>query len=177
MYSPGVNETCCVGAGEPGNLLRALVWAGHAVEDRLDAALLPYGLSMPKLGILRHLVAAGEPLPLGALSLRAGCVKSNITQLVDRLEAERLVCRVPDPEDRRSILAEITTEGRRRHDDAVRALAEAERELLAEIPPEERARLWALVGRLAQCRALSRRAWPALAVGDSTSHLPDHVPE
>ncbi len=172
-----MNETCCAGAGEPGNLLRALVWAGHAVEDRLDAALLPHGLSMPKLGILRLLVAAGGPVPLGALSLRAGCVKSNITQLVDRLEAEHLVRRVPDPEDRRSILAEITPEGRRRHDEAVRALAEAEREILAAIPPEERAWLWALIGRLAQCQALSRRAWPALSVGDSTSHVPDQVPE
>ncbi len=160
-----MNE-CHGKAEEPGDLLRALIWAGHAVEDRLDAALLRYGLSLPKLGILRHLVAAGEPLPLGALSVRLGCVKSNITQLVDRLEAERLVRRVADPEDRRSTLAEITPEGARRYEAAARALAETERELLASIPPEERAQLRALVGQLATCRARPRAASSAPRVGD-----------
>ena len=48
------------------------------------------------------------------MSERFGCVKSNITQLVDRLEADHLVRRVPDPADRRSILAAITDEGRQR---------------------------------------------------------------
>ncbi len=153
-----MNEFCDSRAEEPGDLLRALIWVGHAVEDRLDAALLPYGLSLPKLGVLRHLIAAGEPLPLGALSVRVGCVKSNITQLVDRLEAERLVRRVADPEDRRSTLAEVTPEGRRRHDAAVRALAEAEREILSAISLEERAQLRVLVNRLATCRARRRAA-------------------
>ncbi len=160
-----MNEFCDSKAEEPGDLLRALIWAGHAVEDRLDAALLPYGLSLPKLGVLRHLVAAGEPLTLGALSVRVGCVKSNITQLVDRLEAERLLRRVADPEDRRSTLAEITAEGRRRYDAAIRTLDAAQREILSEISPEERAQLRVLVNRLATCRARVRAASTAPSIG------------
>ena len=41
----------------------------HAVEDRLEAALEPLGLSLAKVNVLTKLVAAGEPLPLGALAV------------------------------------------------------------------------------------------------------------
>ena len=103
-------------SGQPdaGVLLQGLVMVAHEVDERLNAALEGIGLSVPKLTVLRILVQAGEPLALGVLSERFGCVKSNITQLVDRLEADKLVRRIPDPADRRSILAAITDEGRRR---------------------------------------------------------------
>jgi DNA-binding MarR family transcriptional regulator len=41
-------------------------------------------------------------------------VRSNITQLVDRLESDKLVRRVDDPKDRRSLRAAITPLGRER---------------------------------------------------------------
>lgn len=99
---------------DAGALLQGLIAVAHDVDERLNAALERNGLSLPKLTVLQILVQAGEPLPLGVVSERFGCVKSNITQLVDRLEADRLVRRVPDPADRRSILAAITAEGRQR---------------------------------------------------------------
>ncbi|HLZ07772.1 MAG TPA: MarR family transcriptional regulator [Chloroflexota bacterium] len=99
---------------DAGALLQGLVMVAHEVDERLNTALERIGLSVPKMTVLRILVQAGEPLPLGVVSERFGCVKSNITQLVDRLEADRLVRRIPDPADRRSILAAITEEGRRR---------------------------------------------------------------
>jgi DNA-binding MarR family transcriptional regulator len=43
-------------------------------------------------------------------------VRSNITQLVDRLEADGLVKRIDDPADRRAVRAEVTRLGRERHD-------------------------------------------------------------
>ena len=79
-----------------------LVVTLHAVVERLEEALEPLGLSLAKFGVLSRLAAAGEPLPLGTLAERCACVRSNITQLVDRLEAERLVMRADDPRDRRS---------------------------------------------------------------------------
>jgi DNA-binding MarR family transcriptional regulator len=106
----------------------------HAVEDRLEAALEPLGLSLAKVNVLSKLVAAGEPLPLGALAERCACVRSNITQLVDRLAAEKLVVRSDDPHDRRSVRAELTTEGRSRQAAGLAALHEAERALVARIP-------------------------------------------
>lgn len=111
----------------------------RAVEDRLEAALEPLGLSLAKLGVLSKLTAAGEPLPLGTLAERCACVRSNITQLVDRLEAEKLVVRSDDPHDRRSVRAELTTLGRSRHAVGLEALHEAEKAIVARIPSRHRA--------------------------------------
>ena len=55
---------------------------------------------------------AGKPLSLSDLATRLSCVKSNMTQLVDRLEADGLVNRVDDPNDRRAVKAAITEDGR-----------------------------------------------------------------
>ncbi len=91
-----------------------LLGAAHSIEARADAELSAVGLSLAKIGLLRHLAESKQPLPLTALSERCGCVKSNITQLVDRLEADGLVQRMPDPEDRRCIRAGLTDLGRGR---------------------------------------------------------------
>lgn len=122
----------------PGSLAGELLCVMRSVEVRLEAALEPLGLSLAKYGVLSQLVAAGEPQPLGALAERAACVRSNITQLIDRLESEKLVLRAPDPRDRRSIRAELTEEGRRRQGEATRLLAEAERSVFSGLPDDQR---------------------------------------
>lgn len=131
-----------------GSLSFEVISALHAVQARLEAALEPLGLSLAKFGALSKLVAAGEPLPLGTLAERCACVRSNITQLVDRLEAEKLVTRADDPRDRRSIRAELTAEGRARHAAAVRAIEQAEREIFSHLPPAQREDLSRLLGSL-----------------------------
>ena len=104
------------------------------VAGRLEEALGPLGLSLAKFGALSKLVAAREALPLSTLAERCACVRSNITQLVDRLEAENLVARVHDPRDRRSVLAELTEEGRRRQEAGRRAIERAEAEIFGRVP-------------------------------------------
>lgn len=89
--------------------------AAHALEGRLEAALDTIGSSLAKHGVLSRLVEAGEPLALSELAAKQSCVRSNITQLVDRLEAERLVERVADPADRRIVRAALTGAGRARY--------------------------------------------------------------
>lgn len=89
----------------------SLLGAAHALEDRIDSALDSVGLSMSKLGVLTQLVEAGKPLALSELAARLRCVRSNMTQLVDRLEADGLARRVDDPDDRRSVLATVTPLG------------------------------------------------------------------
>lgn len=69
------------------------------------------GLSIAKHSALSQLSEAGRPLTLSELAERLSCVRSNITQLVDRLEADGLVRRVADPDDRRSVRAELTELG------------------------------------------------------------------
>jgi DNA-binding MarR family transcriptional regulator len=92
----------------------ALLHAAHALEAKVEAELEAVGLSGPKFSVLSELVKAGEPLPLSELASRLSCVRSNMTQLVDRLEADGLVQRVACPSDRRSVKAEITYLGRER---------------------------------------------------------------
>jgi DNA-binding MarR family transcriptional regulator len=125
-----------------------ILGALQAVASRLEEELEPLGLSLAKFGALSRLVDAGRPLPLGTLAERCACVRSNITQLVDRLEAERLVVRIDDPKDRRSVLAELTDQGRSRHAAGERALEAVERELLARIPDDQRAALRGLLQAL-----------------------------
>jgi DNA-binding MarR family transcriptional regulator len=79
--------------------------------ERIGTALAGVGLSYAKYEVLAHLRNAGEPVTLGTLAVGQKCARSNITQIVDRLEAEDLVRRVADPADRRSVLAELTAEG------------------------------------------------------------------
>jgi DNA-binding MarR family transcriptional regulator len=130
------------------SMLGELLGALHAVEMRLEAALEPSGLSLAKFGALSKLAAADEPLPLSTLAERLSCVRSNITQLVDRLEAEKLVVRSPDPHDRRSIRAELTSAGRARQIAGLRVLEKAERELLEGLPGEQRDSLLPLLRSL-----------------------------
>lgn len=120
----------------------------HALEDRLEAALEPVGLSLARFKALHTLVAAEEPLPLRTLAEHCACVRSNITQLVDRLEVDKMVVRAGDPSDRRSIRAELTSEGRARYNAGWRALKVAEKELLGRIPEGQRDTLFGLLRSL-----------------------------
>ncbi len=110
------------------SLLLAFLQAAHTLEGRMEEAFADVGLSGARYGILDQLARAGAPLALGELADRLSCVRSNITQLVDRLEAEGLVRRVSDPADRRSVRAELTAGGRERW----RAGAERFRKVRAE---------------------------------------------
>ena len=135
----------------PGALAKEVTVTLHLLEGRLEAALEPLGLSLAKFGVLSTLVASKEPLPLRLLAEQCACVRSNITQLVDRLEADKLVRRADDPKDRRSILAELTSEGRSRHASAQRALEAAEMEVFAPLPERQRKTLVELLRSLRDC--------------------------
>jgi len=107
----------------------SLLEAARAIEAQLEKALAEESLSGAKLAALTHLVSAEKPVPLGELAAQCACVRSNITQLVDRLEAENLVRRVDDPADRRSRRAAITPLGRRRQAAGARRLQALRRKL------------------------------------------------
>jgi DNA-binding MarR family transcriptional regulator len=113
----------------PGDVMWSLMQAAQAVEAQLEQALTEVDLSGPKFAALSHLVEAGEPVPLGELAAQCACVRSNITQLVDRLEAEKLVRRVSDPADRRSLRAAVTPLGRRRQAAGAKKVSEVRRKL------------------------------------------------
>ena len=98
-------------------LIRALVHSGKITEGRLDGTLGSSCLSATRFMALRCIGQAEEPLSLGQLAEQMAFVKSNVTQLIDRLEAEHLVRRIHHPEDRRCILVELTDDGRRQYNE------------------------------------------------------------
>jgi DNA-binding MarR family transcriptional regulator len=129
-------------------LLALLIKSGRLAETRLDDALAKVGLTFVKWRALDALVKAKAPIPLKLLPGELHCVKSNVTQLVDKLESEKLVRRVDDPDDRRSILVELTGEGQRAHQDGRAALEAATQQLFAAVGQDDQATLRSLLGGL-----------------------------
>jgi DNA-binding MarR family transcriptional regulator len=121
--------------------LTTILDTAHALEARLESALGEVGLSGAKYSVLSELVRSAKPVPLGELADRLACVRSNMTQLVDRLESDGLVRRVACPTDRRSVQAEITEEGQKRQADGARKVEGLERELAALVSDSDGAAL------------------------------------
>ena len=138
------------GGKVPANVIGGLLHTASTVQAHVEARLSPVGLSLPKLAALTALREAGDSLPLSQLADRLSCVKSNITQLVDRLETDGFVRREAGPGDRRSRVVVLTTAGRVACDLGSRMRAEAERELLAGFSPDDARLFEAFVQRIAQ---------------------------
>ena len=114
----------------------SLIHAARAIEHRMEAALEIVELSSPKFAVLTILVDADDALTLSELAARSSCVRSNMTQLIDRLEADGLVRRVDDPHDRRSVRAELTVLGRERQAAGATQM-DAVREQFADLLPPD----------------------------------------
>src|SRR5712671_3482822 len=127
--------------------LFAVLHAAHSLEARVESRLADVGLSLPKLAALHQLSQAGDSLPLGQLAERLACVKSNVTQLVDRLEADGLVLRTSDPGDRRSRLAVLTESGRSAFLKGTQIQQQCEREIFDALSSDEAASLQTLLAK------------------------------
>ena len=90
---------------------------------RVDDALRPLGLTFARYELLMLLqFSRTGSLPLSKIGSRLQVHPASVTNVVDRLERDRLVRRRPHPNDRRAILAAITDEGRAVADKATAAL-------------------------------------------------------
>ena len=96
-------------ADEAWALLRDLAMAQRGTVMAVAAEL---GLSPPQLFALQAL-REGEPAPMSDLAGVLRCDASNVTGIVDRLEARGLVERRPAAHDRRVRHLFLTDEGRR----------------------------------------------------------------
>jgi len=126
----------------------SLLHAAYALQAKLEESLSRAGLSTPKFSVLNELVTAGNPLSLSDLAARLSSCRSNMTQLIDRLEADRLVRRVDDPADRRAVKAAITEEGRARHVAGAAEVARLHEDFAAGVSDGDRAALGRLLGAL-----------------------------
>jgi DNA-binding MarR family transcriptional regulator len=87
--------------------------AQQVLLARLNALLRPYRLTFPRYEALMLLsFTRTGALPLGKIGERLQVHRTSVTNIIDKLEADGLVRRVPHAEDRRATLAEITDAGR-----------------------------------------------------------------
>lgn len=132
----------------PAASLNALLHAAHTAEFEVETKLGAIGLSLAKLAALKALWEAGESLPLTQLADRLSCVKSNITQLVDRLEADGFVQRQSAAGDRRTRLATLTLAGRTACREGTRVQQAAEQNVLQKLTGDESQALAQLLAKL-----------------------------
>ena len=130
----------------------SLLHTAHTAQAEVESKLSALGLSLPKLVALKALFDAGESLPLGQLAERLSCVKSNITQLMDRLEADGFVGRKAHPGDRRTRLAVLTAAGRKACKEGTRIQQETERDLLTTLTRDEARQLGVLLEKVGRSR-------------------------
>ena len=103
----------------------SVVRAQQILLARIDDELRPFGLTFARYELLRLLAFSRKgALPLMVVGSRLQVHPTSITSVVDRLEEQGLVRRVPHPTDRRVKLAELTDVGRRRVEDATARLNE-----------------------------------------------------
>jgi len=91
----------------------SIMRAQQVLMARLNDLLRPLGLTFPRYEALMLLsFTRTGALPLGKIGERLQVHRTSVTNIVDKLEADGLVRRVPHAEDRRATLAEITDAGR-----------------------------------------------------------------
>ncbi len=100
------------GSVEVFEALAALRLAAKRIHDAMERFAEGHGLSESRLRVLTRLCHRPRgQLPLGALAEGMDVTPRTMTDIVDVLERDGLVKRVPDPADRRSVQAVITKAG------------------------------------------------------------------
>jgi DNA-binding MarR family transcriptional regulator len=91
----------------------------------VDGALRPHGLTFARYEALVLLTfsRAGR-LPMRVMGERLQLHPTSVTNIVDRLQADGLVRRIPHPTDRRATLVEITHAGSALLEDATKSVTE-----------------------------------------------------
>ena len=92
----------------------SIMRAQQLLIARFDATLKPHGLTFARYEalVLLHFSRAGV-LPLSVIGERLMVHPTSVTNTIDRLVAQELVERRPNPRDGRGVLAAITPAGRK----------------------------------------------------------------
>jgi DNA-binding MarR family transcriptional regulator len=114
----------------------------------VDGALRPHGLTFARYEALVLLSFSRHGrLPMRVMGDRLQLHPTSVTNIVDRLQADGLVRRVPHPTDRRATLVEITDGGRAALEDATKAVTDVDFGLSG-LTPEEETELTGLLSRV-----------------------------
>ncbi len=112
---------------------------GPLLARRQEEVFGRFGLNRGEVGALSALRVSGPPHQLSPTRLGRGLMLSSagVTSRIDRLERRGLVRRLPDPDDRRGVIIELTDQGIDVVDAAVQAVAVTDRELVERLDPDE----------------------------------------
>src|SRR6266704_1573397 len=91
-------------------IVRLLMDLSRSLTNHYDAKLAELHLTLPQAMLLRQL---GDALPMNEAAGKLHCDPSNVTGIVDRLEARGLIERQHLTTDRRVKHLALTAEGRR----------------------------------------------------------------
>ncbi len=82
------------------------------LAGRLNTRFRPYGLTTATFNVLIMLLGSEESLSPCDIGEQLNVTRGTVTGLLDSLERQKLVRRLPHPEDRRMLVIELTPEGR-----------------------------------------------------------------
>ncbi|MEM9034917.1 MAG: MarR family transcriptional regulator [Actinomycetota bacterium] len=124
-----------------------LMATARLIREAYDARLEALGLHLSQASLLSYVADFG-PQAQSRIAERLALGRAATGSMVDALEARGLVRRLPDPDDRRVWLVEITPEGK----DVVAEIAEVDQRLRSELRAgttrEDRQQLAELLVRL-----------------------------
>ena len=120
------------------------------IHKMLDETLEQYDLSSGDWKVLCSLRWQGKPhrRSAGELARNTDLSSGTMTTRLDGLEQAGLVRRLPDPDDRRGVLVELTKKGLRLHQEAVGVQAEKEALLAQALSAGEKEQLNDLLRRV-----------------------------
>ena len=112
---------------------------------RIPSVAADFGMSPMCVNVFR-ILEPGAELPMSALAGSVGCDASNVTGIVDRLEARGLIERRDSPGDRRVKLIALTDEGAQLREQVMDRLYEPPAAIARLSPADQRA-LCDILGR------------------------------
>lgn len=120
------------------------------IRPRLNATFARHDLESWEFDVLATLRRSGPPFRLSAGQLlRSMMITSGtMTNRIDRLEERGFIRRLADPEDRRSVLVELTKSGLSKIDAALPDHAENEQRIIEPLSSRDRATLVRLLRKL-----------------------------
>lgn len=115
------------------------------LEQHIEAT---FGVKQVVATALAVIDGAERPLTPSEIGERILLPSASITSTLDNLERRGWVQRVPNPDDRRSLLIEITDEGRATADQLLPGIRQLERRALAGLTPRERTQLLGILAKV-----------------------------
>ena len=122
---------------------------GEALLGELDRRIAAtFGIPQAAATALAVIDGAGAPLTPSQVSDRVLVASATMTATLDLLEYRGWIRRVANPGDRRSVLIEITPDGRATADQLLPGIRTVERRVLSALTPGERAQLLDLLSKI-----------------------------